>query len=196
MSPPKKFIQKNGVLTMNPEYISWKQNGGAAKANKQQQPFVAPIDKMALEVRVVKGSGLVAKDRNMMGKKTTSDPFVVVSLISRGRKTVLGKSKTIKKNLAPVWDFGLTTSLSYLQHGPSPGFSNSMPMLMFEIFDEDLMSAPDSMGIVKVMLKWEDMASGPTWHEVPKDSAKNASGKIELKISTKLHRMENLRPYC
>jgi hypothetical protein len=70
-------------------------------------------------------------------------------------------------------------------------------MLMFEIFDEDLMSQPDNMGIVKVMLKWEDLhPSAPTWHEIPKDSAKNASGKIELKISTKVHRMENLRPYC
>ena len=197
MSPPKKFVQKNGVLTLNPEYVEWKHNGGASKAKKQQKDFIAPIDKMNLEIQVLNGSGLVAKDRNMLGKKTTSDPFVVVSLISRGRKTQLGKTKTVKKTLSPAWQATFSTSLSYLQHGPSPGFPNSNPMLMFEIFDEDLMSAPDNMGIVKVVLKWEDLLpSAPSWHEVPKDSAKNASGKIELKISSRIHRMENLKPYC
>jgi Ca2+-dependent lipid-binding protein len=194
---PKKFVQKNGVLTLNPEYIAWKQKNGGANNPKKQQEFVAPIDKMAMEIKVLTGSGLVAKDRNFLGKKTTSDPFVVVSLVSRGQKIQLGKTRTVQKSLSPIWDFTLSTSLSYLQHGPSPGFPNSNPMLMFEIFDEDLMSQPDNMGIVKVMLKWEDLhPSAPTWHEIPKDSAKNASGKIELKISTKVHRMENLRPYC
>ncbi|KAL3920382.1 MAG: hypothetical protein SGILL_003294 [Bacillariaceae sp.] len=197
MSPPKKFVQKNGVLTLNPEYIQWKQNNGGATKPKQQQEFIAPIDKMLMELQVLSGSGLVAKDRNMLGKKTTSDPFVVVSLISRGRKTQIGKTKTVKKTLSPAWQASFRTSLSYLHHGPSPGFPNSNPMLMFEIFDEDLMSAPDSMGVVKIMLKWEDLQpSAPSWHDVPKDSAKNASGKIELKVSSKIHRMENLRPYC
>jgi Ca2+-dependent lipid-binding protein len=195
-TPPKKFINKNGVLTLNPDYMTWKKkNGGNIPQQQQHQQthFEAPIDKMNIQIQVIQGTGLVAKDRNLLGKKTTSDPYVVVSLLSsRGQKLEIGRTKTIYKNLSPSWDCTLTAAIPYLQYGPSAGNT----ILLFQIFDEDQMSAPDSMGVIKIPLVWNDARpSGPTWHDVPKDSAKNASGKIQLKISSKIHRMENVRPY-
>jgi hypothetical protein len=209
---PPKTILKNGVITLNPEWVEWKkkhqQDGGNSKNTQQkhhqrQEPAGAPIEKMTVKIQVLQGKDLVAKDRNLLGKKTTSDPYVVVSLLSsRGRKVQLGKTPTIYKNLSPRWDHSVTASVSYLEHGPTLGSNHyrnapGNSMLVFEIFDEDQFSEPDRMGVVQIPLEWDNARpESGTWYEIPKNSAKNATGSIEIRISSQVHRMENLKPYC
>jgi len=195
---PKKFISKNGVFTLNPEYLEWKKKGGQKKSSPQWQD---PIDKMMVQFSVLQAKDLVAKDRNMFGKKTSSDPYVAVSLLctpaktkSRQRNQVqkinLGRTKTIPKNLSPTWNYTQASAIPYSR-------KNETLQLVFELFDEDVLSSDDSLGVVKLpALEWKDSHGSATWYEIPKGSAKKVSGAVQIAVSTQLHRVQGLRPYC
>jgi len=197
-SQPKKFIKKNGVNMLNPEYLQWKKNGGTKPPPPQWED---PIDYMLVQFQVLEGRDLVAKDRNAFGKKTSSDPFVEVSLLCTPTKAIpgqkkkvqripLGKTQTIKKNLNPTWNFTKVSQVPYSRASESL-------QLVFNIYDEDLMSSPDSMGALALPpLKWKNKKGTPTWYEVPKGSAKKASGDIKINVNTEVHRVKGLRPYC
>lgn len=180
---PPKFIKANGICKLNPAYIQWKKETGGVQQVKHEDP----IDSMTLRVSVIQGSDLVAKDRNFMGKKTTSDPYVEI-LLGTGRAYVrIGKTKTIYKNLSPQWNETIATRVRYIEHGGSN--------IMFRIFDEDKFSDPDNMGIVTLPLVWKDDSGSPQWYDIPKNSAKNAKGKIQLQIQTQVHRIQGMASY-
>lgn len=201
MAPqPRKFISKNGVNVLNPEYLAWKKNGGKKSSSSGTQ-WQDPIDKMLIQCSVLQAKELVAKDRNMFGKKISSDPYVQVSLLCipsskvpgkkmQAQKIKLARTETMKKNLSPTWNFSHTAAIPYSR-------KNEIIHLMFEIYDEDQMSSDDLMGIVKLpALKWKDSNGSSIWYEIPKDSAKKATGSMQLKVSTSLRRVQGLRPYC
>jgi len=133
------------------------------------------IEQVDAKITVIQGTGLVAKDRNFLGKKTTSDPYVDV--FSLGRQTI-GKTKTQYKTLDPVWNHTVATTFRDVQLEP--------PYVLLKIWDEDKFSQPDSMGTIRVSfdLSKPDITE---WHDVPPDSAKNASGKVQLRIQLQLH---------
>lgn len=197
---PRKFLKINGVISLNPEYLAWKKNGGT-KSSAPAAPWQDPIDKIMVELQIIQGQDLVAKDRNMFGKKISSDPYVCISLLCTPSTTVpgktrkvqkiqLGRTKTIKKNLNPEWNYSQTYSIPFSR-------KNDTLQLVFEIFDEDKVSTDDSMGVVKLQpIEWKDKAGSAIWHEIPKGSAKKVSGSIQTKISTSLHRVQGLKPYC
>mmetsp|Transcript_53993 Transcript_53993/g.131097 ORF Transcript_53993/g.131097 Transcript_53993/m.131097 type:complete len:207 (+) Transcript_53993:141-761(+) len=204
-APPKKFVKNsNGIVVLNPEYQKWKNAGGGAKTSKSSSSSssgpktIDPIDKMVVEIKVLQGQGLVAKDRNLLGKKTTSDPYVDIFLLSgsgapgtRYQKTKIGTTKTIPKNLNPVWNYTNSVTIPYL--------GNAKCALVFHIFDHDKFSEPDSMGIVKVPLKWNDIQgkdAEPKFYQVPPDSAKNATGQIEVGMKSYVHRLQGMKAYC
>jgi len=199
MAPqPRKFISKNGVNILNPEYLAWKRNGGKKSSSSGTQ-WQDPIDKMLIQYSVLQAKDLVAKDRNLFGKKTSSDPYVQVSLLRipsskvpgkkmQIQKIKLGRTGTLKKNLSPTWNYSHTSAIPY---------SSETIHLMFEIYDEDQMSSDDLMGVVKLpALEWKDSNGSAVWYEIPKDSAKKATGSIQLKVSTSVRRVQGLRPYC
>lgn len=182
--PPPKFIRVDGICKLNPAFLEWKkETGGRAGVTPHQDP----IDFMTLRITVVQGSDLVAKDRNLLGKKTTSDPFVQI-LVGTARSFVrLGQTKTVYKNLSPQWNQTITAQVKFVEHGGSH--------LRFQIYDEDKLSEPDNMGIVTVPLVWRDSAGQPEWFDIPKESAKNAKGKIQLQIQSQVHRLQGLKSY-
>uniref|UniRef100_A0A7R9ZTR4 C2 domain-containing protein n=1 Tax=Pseudo-nitzschia arenysensis TaxID=697910 RepID=A0A7R9ZTR4_9STRA len=195
--PPKKFIKKHGVNMLNPEYLKWKKAGG----KKQAPPkFQDPIDFMMVRIDVLEAKDLVGKDKKMFSKKKTSDPYVKVSLLCTPTKTVagakrrpqkipLGETQVIEKNLNPTWNFGRSTKI------PVSRMSENL-QLVFDIFDKDKLSSDDAMGTVTLSaLKWKDTSVPAKWYEVPKGSAKGATGEIKLKVATQVHRVAGLRPY-
>ena len=123
---------------------------------------------MAYRLTVIQGSGLVAKDRNIFGKKKSSDPYVEVWM--NGRK--IGTTETIKKTLDPVWHTG--NHYDDIEEGK----------LELKIFDEDKLSAPDAMGTVTLDLgpKYYFPQPNTSWYDVPPDSAKHATGKLQLML--------------
>ena len=129
-------------------------------------------DVCEIEMTVIAGNDLVAKDRNLLGRKTTSDPYVEVYL--EDSIILHGKTKTIYKNLNPEWN----TKFKFWISDPWK--------VTLKIYDEDKMSSPDLMGVVTVNVKPVDGGDQTAWYEVPKDSAKNAKGKLQLRFKTKL----------
>lgn len=191
--PPSRFTNINGVNRLNPYYSEWKkQHGKTSLPVQSKQPI---IDKMSVQITIIKGLDLVAKDRNLFGKKTSSDPYVLVYLFSSGQmnereqKIKLGQTPTVKKNLSPTWNHSVSTTLPYHKKSDNN-------RIIFQIFDEDKLSADDSMGIINIPLAFQDSTEPAVWHEIPKNSAKNASGKIQILIQTSLHYAKGLVPYC
>ena len=84
-----------------------------------------------LKVRVIKGTNLPAKDI------MSSDPYVVVRI---GTQKV--RSRTVKRNLNPVWDDELTL-----------GVPNDTPKLKVELLDKDRFSKDELLGDAEVDLQ-------------------------------------------
>lgn len=206
--PPNKLIRKkNGLNVLNPDYLAWKQQYGGVE-HKSLHRSKSIIDKITVNVTVVQGKDLTAKDRNVFGKRTSSDPYVSVyhtfsSLINlpsskqhkqqQQQQTKLGQTATVKKNLSPSWNYTIPTALSIpYTH------QNENHKLVFKIFDEDKLSSGDCMGVVEIPIAFQESSSAAAavWYDVPKTSAKNASGKIQIQIHKSLHRMEGMTPYC
>lgn len=197
-SQPKKFIKKNGVNMLNPAYLEWKKNGGK-KASVPE--WKDPIDCMLVQFQILEAKDLVAKDKNLFGKKTSSDPYTEVSLVCTPTKTIpgkratvqtilLGKTPTIQKNLNPVWNYTKVSKIPYSR-------MSEKLQLAIRLYDEDLLSSPDSLGsFLLPPLEWKNSKGTPKWYEIPKKSAKNASGAVKLCITTEVHRVKGLRPYC
>ena len=117
-----------------------------------------------IDVTIVAGRGLVAKDRSLFGKKS-SDPYVVISC---GKRT-LGTTKVVDKSLSPVWNQAFKLNLdakaaarlesTELVLDPPP-YSTALtltltltlypnPNQVFAIFDKDKIGANDPMGVVR-----------------------------------------------
>lgn len=89
----------------------------------------------SIEVTIVEGRNLVAKDVNMLGKPSTSDPYVKVY----HGPTRLGKTKIVRKTLTPKWKGATfhTAAVSDTLH--LDGFK----VLVLKIYDYDMLGSDD-----------------------------------------------------
>ena len=110
------------------------------------------IEKVTVQIQIIAGKGLAAKDRNLLGKKTTSDPFVEVwksphvpEAPAAGAKSskpskdqsMVGSTKTQYKTLDPEWNE--TFVVEFFEK------ETRTPHVLLKIFDEDKLSKPDAM---------------------------------------------------
>lgn len=160
------------------------------------------VEAVELNFTLLKGEGLAAKDRNMMGKRTTSDPYCIIELetsippagrSTRAKKEVakIGKTQVIKKTVNPDWNetFSTTLPCAVLQDPKNP------PKISFKIFDYDKGSDDDPMGTVTIPIKFDPPKNSSTteWYTVPKDSAKNAKGKLQIQMTQEICRSTTLQ---
>jgi len=160
------------------------------------------VEGMELKVTIMKGEGLAAKDRNLMGQRTTSDPYCVVFLETstpgaragskpKVSQKQIGKTKTVMKNLSPTWDetWKMTLPCSVLQDPKNP------PTLICKLYDYDKGTDDDEMGTVKIPLSIDPPKNQNTkeWYEIPKKSANNAKGKLQVGIKTVLQRSTEIK---
>ena len=123
---------------------------------------------LSVKITILQGEGLVAKDRNVFGKKTSSDPFVEVWALNAQK---IGKTKTAKKTLSPRYNETFAMQLQQVTH----------PFVALKIFDEDLLSAPDAMGTVTVPIPTQN-GDTTQWYNVAPGSAKNATGRLQVRL--------------
>lgn len=158
----------------------------------------AHYSEITLTVTIAQGRNLVAKDRNMFGKKTTSDPYVKVFLgnSTAGPGTTaaaIAKTAVIAKNCTnPVWN----ATLRHTFYGAAANqIMSSATTIWFVIMDSDTMSKDDSMGMVAVnnattgeasssssssSLQWYPVTPGPSSH---KWHCHNASGELQVAVA-------------
>jgi Ca2+-dependent lipid-binding protein len=127
--------------------------------------------KMSVKLTIIQGEGLVAKDTNMLGRKTSSDPYVEVWV----KFKEVGKTATQNKTLDPMWNERFDMELK-----------RDNPKVVLKIWDEDFMAEPDSMGIITLEIPTEIGADTTQWYDVPEGSAKNASGRLQVRLEIAL----------
>lgn len=131
-------------------------------------------------IEVLAAKDLIAKDKNMLGRRTTSDPYVSVFCERLGEKVEIGKTKSISKCLNPIWNQKLDLVLDGDDRILRDGID-----LIFEIYDYDSVSCDDIMGSVSVHL---DLLESVTekWYPVEKGTnpaCHNAKGDLHLAMS-------------
>jgi len=95
-----------------------------------------------LDCTVVRGQGLLAVDRNFVGKNS-SDPFVrVTTRDGRKKREELYATKHKNSNLNPKWEEKFAFMMTPYHD----------PMLEFGVMDYDAFSSPDPMGTVFINL--------------------------------------------
>ena len=92
-----------------------------------------------LSLKVIQGRNLVAKDTNIFGRPTASDPYVLVDY----GHTRMGTTQIINKTLDPVWN-------SEFRLGILSKTTEHYTTIHCHIYDHDHMSSDDSMGTVVV----------------------------------------------
>eukprot|EP00741_Cyanophora_paradoxa_P024084 tig00021726_g23259.t1 len=122
-----------------------------------------------LRVECIEARGLIAADIN--GK---SDPYCVLTFGESGGKAGQKKTKTIYKNLSPVW----RESFEFDVADPSE-------FLKIVLYDEDLIGSHDYLGEVTIGLDLLDGAANPldNWFPLASSSAKKkVTGEVHLRI--------------
>jgi tellurium resistance protein TerZ len=150
---------------------------------------------VTISVQVIAGRNLVAKDCSFFGrKKTASDPYVRVRC---GNETY-GRTRTVKKNCeSPSWnetvkiELGVDKARAFLlRHLQQP------KMLDLCIYDEDLLSFDDSMGLLQIPITYGSVGI-PTWFPVTPGAGSyhcaNATGELQVCATLQVHQMLDLR---
>ena len=181
--------------------------------------YLHSLESLRIDVAILRGQGLVAKDRNLLGKRTSSDPYVKVFCDG----TLYGKTRVISKNLNPEWNETISVKLekgalsSLIQkmsfsHGPA-GASSTTIHIDLVLFDHDKLSDDDCMGVVSIPLHISkdggtdganndgESAADSTSPAIPKSYpvntscphlkyfGKNATGNMTVGLSTKMKRI-------
>ena len=155
------------------------------------------ISSIEVDITIIQGKGLVAKDRNRFGKKTRSDPYIVVQ--KEGSYDALYTTKTIKESLDPQWNESFKL---YLSHALD--ISGKAP-IKFHIFDHDKLTSRDSMGTVTIKLpdlsggalvvphpwtEWYPVESG---REDSKYYCEDAKGQLQISVALSVRKVLNLK---
>lgn len=159
--------------------------------------MLLPIQSFQVEMTIVQGRNLVAKDRNLFGQRTKSDPYVVVFL---GMDHKLGKTKTCQKTLNPVWNstFHFTVPnqrhaqvpvnmSTFLQHSNTTAGDEMMEacgMLLLKLYDQDTITDDDCMGSLVVPIPVCERSGLTTrkWYTVDNLFVPNAVGDLEIQL--------------
>jgi tellurium resistance protein TerZ len=169
---------------------------------------------LKVTIAILEGRDLIAKDRNIFGKRTTSDTYVQVYYKSsdgdQHNIKYLGKTNTVAMTLSPVWDsqnvFSLTLGADSAQNVMKKHHANGNHAggtFFLKLLDRDVMSDPDPMGTVTVPVDVaafleEDYDSSPKWYPVETGSGdsfcKNAKGEVLVRISLQAQAMRDLVP--
>ena len=168
--------KETSEISPNQRALEEKQAGYGRTSSPSKRPgsdsnFTAP-EQISIKVKltILAGRDLVAKDSNLIGKKTTSDPYVEVWADNER----VGKTSIFYKTLNPSWEKGniFQMFLEGMNH-----------QVVLKIYDWNRIGGPDAMGTILLTIpaKTGDIAD---WFPVPKDSAKNASGDIKIRLET------------
>jgi stress response protein SCP2 len=146
---------------------------------------------LTITVEILQGRDLVAKDRNVMGMRSTSDPYVKLHI---GGK-LIGKTRVIPKTLKPVWNshfqylIGADSAARVIQpkHAKVPQLVATLT-----IWDHDKVGNDDIMGTVLITL--DPLLGGTTqWYPVGKGTGdtvcRNAKGEVQVKITYEGNKM-------
>lgn len=135
---------------------------------------------LQVKVTILEGRNLVAKDKNFLGKKVSSDPYVKVF----HGPNKMGKTCIVKKSLDPKWEDARETFVVNV----IPRALDVYKTIECNIFDHDQLSTDDSMGTCFVNIPSSLNVRHTAWYPVEKGEGKNycRNAKGELKVEIEL----------
>lgn len=163
-----------------------------------------PIQGFKVEMTIVQGRDLIAKDRHFLTRqRTTSDPYIVAFL---GMDQRLGKTRTCPKTLNPQWGSTFHFSLPNKRHAQVPthmstflgnnnktnGDNASSPemieacgMVLLKIYDQDEFTDDDMMGtlIIPIPVAPRSGLTTTRWYDVDTLFVPNAAGQVEVTLN-------------
>ena len=166
-----------------------------------------PINSYQVELTVIQGRDLAAKDRHFLTRqRTTSDPYVVALL---GLDQRLGQTATCKKTLDPVWSAKFHFNVQNKKHVKVPTDMSAFldkterededeqidacAMVLLKVYDEDQLTDDDMMGTLVVPIPAAPRSGLVTrkWYKVDNLFVPNAEGEVEveLRITPELKKM-------
>lgn len=164
----------------------------------QEDPLLCPhIAGVTLKVLVIEGKDLVAKDRSIIGIRTTSDPYVDIywGYAPKDKDRIhVGKTQTIPKNCKnPKWK-----SFHEISVGADMAerLLRKRDCLELRIWDQDELTRDDFMGVVKIDVV-EAAQLGPLYKAYPvmkgvegsKLYCRNAKGFLEVQITVEARKL-------
>ena len=157
-----------------------------------------PISSYKVDLTVIQGRGLAAKDRHFLTRqRTTSDPYVVAYL---GLDQRLGQTMTCPKTLDPVWSAKFQFSVQNKKHVKVPIDMNSFlqkadkeedeekmdacAMVLLKVYDEDQLTDDDMMGTLVIPIPAAPRSGLVTrkWYKVDNLFVPNAKGEVEVEL--------------
>jgi len=142
-----------------------------------------------LKLRIIKAQGLAKKDTNFLGMKTSSDPYVIVRLMVPGdpNGVLIGTTEYVQHTTNPTWNEVLSKRVQIDELDPKTTFR-------LKLMDRDDHTSDDLMGIVHIPIEEvlkkvnsKNLSATTTqWYQVPPDSAEDATGKVQCKLTISL----------
>ena len=153
-----------------------------------------PLAGLRIAITLHKASNLLAKDRNLFGKRTSSDPYVKVFYSGSG--IPIGKTPVKKKTVSPEWNHTLkhvvgsnegetirnATTASSMQ---KPNY----PSLLLVLYDHDNGSSDDLLGQCTIPIPFKGIEN--QWFTLqtgndPKSKyyCKKTKGEIQVSVKT------------
>jgi C2 domain len=146
----------------------------AAPRSSHQEEFVD------LKLVVKKAKDLTPMDRNFLGIKSSSDPYIEVRLCPHGpggedKKIFLGKTETKPQTLNPEYNATFEKSLP-LRH-----FDRNKAMIELTILDaDDNKDDDDLMGVIQIPIPIGSPCNTIQWYDIPPDSGQG--GRVTGKV--------------
>lgn len=141
----------------------------------ESEPETA-LDIIEVKVNILEGRGLVAKDKNLFGRSTTSDPYVKIFHANN----YIGKTAIVWKTLNPMWKNQRFCIAAI------PNVLDSYDMIECNIYDHDTLSTDDSMGTVLIPIPRRFHEKVRMWYPVEKgkggDYCRNATGDLHVEV--------------
>jgi hypothetical protein len=149
--------------------------GGGGRRGGKRHSLEATL--LEIKVRVLQGRDLVAKDTNIFGRSTTSDPYVIVHM----GPNQMGRTSIVPKDLDPVWPPNQYFRLNVLARS-----IEVYKQIEFNIYDNDKLSADDPMGTVFVTIPGMRNLKVVNWYRVEngegQDHCRNATGELLVEV--------------
>jgi hypothetical protein len=149
---------------------------GAGKRRPLQRQSSLAMIVYEFRIRVLAGKNLIPKDTNLFGRKTTSDPYVIVQF----GPNEIGRTPIVPKTLDPVWPKHM------LRMAVLPKSLEIHKGIKFFIFDHDNISADDAMGTVYVPIPPKYDHKYSKWFHVHKGKGEyfchDARGDLQIEI--------------
>lgn len=134
------------------------------------------IQFMDIHIKILEGRNLVAKDKNIFGRPTTSDPYVKIYHANN----YVGETSIVWKTLNPKWEH------EKFKMPILPKSLKKFDNVECLIYDKDRISSDDSMGTVVVPIP--QLLNKPVngWFPVHNgkgdDFCRNATGELKVEI--------------